>query len=161
MGVCREASEGKLPEFHTDEELATDPYKMAQTFIALITSSPGVTVAIITMAHWYDHATNLVQLSHKMAASFLLSNYEGALEDIRLPFKSFAIDVPDGLLELKEGTVRRIVVGEFVVNEKDNAAQGGTLGFSYTFDVGAGNVWNVESTIPFSSVWRTKSRALT
>lgn len=78
-------------------------------------------VSLCLDAYWYEHGMPVIELGHKLAASLLLTRVpDDVLKTVKLPFKSFRIVLPDGLLSFEEGAVKHIKVGDHVApDDKD------------------------------------------
>jgi len=75
----------------------------------------GTLVSICLDAYWYDNGLPTIELGHKLAASLLMTKVPGdVLEDIKMPFPAFRINVPSGLLNFTDGEVLHIKVGNHI-----------------------------------------------
>lgn len=88
------------------------------TFIALASHGHGQAV-LAGLIHWAENAFPQITMGHKYAAALLVTNISGDVVDlIKPPFTAFVIELPEGLLWIRqrEGTempLRRILVSQY------------------------------------------------
>lgn len=65
----------------------------------LFSAGNGMSLMWYLLMFWYDKGLPSVQVGHKLASNLMLTNVaESVLEDIKLPFDAFTIEVPNKLL---------------------------------------------------------------
>lgn len=80
-----------------------------------MTQIPDQKIAILSAARWADAGLPVFRLGHKKIAALMATNIsESSLEHVYPPWPAFYIEVPDGLLHVKEGTLMQSIKGILV-----------------------------------------------
>lgn len=124
------------------EEIGLPPISIISKSFSM---GAGMGLVLNAGSAWYDNGMPTVQLGHKLAASLMLTNTPSSvIDDIKLPFKSFMIEVPDGLITVdvdgNNENIKSIIVSEHI-NQNGNC-------FCYVaLGTGSLNYWSVNETI--------------
>jgi hypothetical protein len=109
---------------------------------AFFSIGAGASALEYCRTNWYDCGMQSVQLGHKLAASFMLTNSNSALlQDVRLPFPAFEIEVPDGLIPFAESCVKSVIISRYLVRENDEI----TDGFAFCVVGSDQSLWSIQS----------------
>lgn len=107
----------------------------------------GTLVSICLDAYWYDNGLPTIELGHKLAASLLMTKVpKDVLQDIKMPFPAFRINVPSGLLNFTDGEVLHIKVGEHIKPALDNGEP--VQGASFAVRAENGGTYSVAENFP-------------
>lgn len=80
-----------------------------------LTQIPDQKIAIMASARWVDAGLPTFRLGHKKAAALMATTIsKDSLSHVKPPWPAFFIEMPDGLLELKDGERRASVRGVIV-----------------------------------------------
>src|SRR5690606_22541465 len=107
----------------------------------------GTLVSICLDAYWYDNGLPTIELGHKLAASLLMTKVpKDVLEDIKLPFPAFRINVPSGLLDFTDGEVLHIKVGDHIKPALETGEP--VLGTAFAVRAENGGTYSIAETLP-------------
>lgn len=95
-----------------------------------------------TRAAWYDCGMPTVEIGHKLAAAFMVTQASKAvIEEVQPPHKTFLIEVPDKLIVVKDSIRDELVEVRSMLVSRLTTAPDVKCWLYYAFTTGAVHVW--------------------
>jgi len=123
--VTQRTKEG-LPDRHTEAAMAAVAHLMRNHGVSL-QEADGLVRAMVLVtrldqqaasvnyllrAAWYDCGMPTITMGHKLAASYMTTKLPiEVIDEVRAPFPAFLLEIPDGLVNMQDGTSDHQIAG--------------------------------------------------
>lgn len=146
---CLRVEDRVLPEvLRANPHLVEERFFRDQAFLKSMAADAERQIFLCAFAYWVQSGFAQIEMGHKYAAALIMTNVSREIaEEVQMPFKAFAIEIPNGLLAVqdRDGSLRAIT--RVTVTRMPNAIAG-EKAWAYTAETDSSlTFWRFGATI--------------